>query len=129
MPGSEHVVRILACYEDSAYFYTVFEACDGGDLFDFLSMLWADGMDTAAVEHEVRQVMGELLLSLHHLHSQGLVHKDVKLENLVFRTKGAVEPRSAKSPKASFLPSDKTSECKSPTDLKLIDFDPTDLKL
>jgi serine/threonine protein kinase len=125
MPENEHVVRIVACYEDSQYFYTLLEACDGGDLFDFFRMLMADDMDTETLEREVRQVMGELLLSLDHMHTQGLVHKDVKLENLVFRRKGALEPRSVKSPKATFATSGQ-SEIKSPTLLKLIDFDFTE---
>jgi serine/threonine protein kinase len=125
MPDSEHVVRIVGCYEDSQYFYTLLEACDGGDLFDFFRMLMADDMETETLEREVRTVMGELLLSLDHLHKQGLVHKDVKLENLVFRKKGSLEPRSVNSPKATFT-KDKDDCPKSPTNLKLIDFDFTE---
>jgi calcium/calmodulin-dependent protein kinase I len=69
--------------------------------------------------------MGELLLSLDHLHKQGLVHKDVKLENLVFRKKGSLEPRCVNSPKATFS-KEKGDAPKSPTNLKLIDFDFTE---
>merc|ERR1719174_3119090 len=102
MPENENVVRVMGCFEDSQYFYTLLEACDGGDLFDFFRMLMADDMEVEKLEHEVRTVMGELLLSLDHLHKQGLVHKDVKLENLVFRKKGSLEPRNVNSPKATF---------------------------
>jgi serine/threonine protein kinase len=123
MPDSEHVVRVHACYEDGEYFYTVQEACDGGDLFDFFRMLMADDMDDETLEREVRQAVGEILLSLDHLHKQGLVHRDVKLENLVFLKKGCIEPRSVKSPKAVVL---EDGECKSPKMLKLIDFDFTE---
>merc|ERR1719238_1467422 len=93
MPDNEHVVRVVNCYEDSQYFYTLLEACDGGDLFDFFRMLMADDMEVETLEREVRTVMGELLLSLDHLHKQGLVHKDVKLENVVFKQKGLAETR------------------------------------
>ena len=41
MPNSEHIIRIIDCFEDSLYFYMVLEACDGGDLLDFLSGLKA----------------------------------------------------------------------------------------
>merc|ERR1719506_2941265 len=125
MPDNENVVRVVACYEDSQYFYTLLEACDGGDLFDFFRMLMSDDMDTETLEREVRTVMGELLLSLDHVHQQGLVHKDVKLENLVFRKKGSLEPRSCDSPKAKFT-NGKGEAPKSPTNLKLIDFDFTE---
>jgi calcium-dependent protein kinase len=126
MPDNENVVRIMDCFEDSQYFYTLLEACDGGDLFDFFRMLMADDMDTETLEREVRTVMGELLLSLSHLHQQGLVHKDVKLENLVFRKKGSLEPRCVNSPKAVITTKEKGESPKSPTNLKLIDFDFTE---
>jgi serine/threonine protein kinase len=125
MPDSAHVVQVKACYEDSQYFYTLLEACDGGDLFDFFRMLMADDMTIDTLEREVRQVMGELLLSLDHMHKQGLVHKDVKLENLVFQKKGGVEPRSVTKEKATFTHA-KGESPKSPSRLKLIDFDFTE---
>merc|ERR1719456_1408081 len=85
----------------------------------------ADDMTIDTLEREVRQVMGELLLSLDHMHKQGLVHKDVKLENLVFQKKGGVEPRSVTKEKATFTHA-KGESPKSPTELKLIDFDFTE---
>jgi serine/threonine protein kinase len=106
MPLNEHVVRIHACLEDSHYFYTLQEACHGGNLCDFLRLVMAEDLDTATLENEVRQVMSEVLISLDHLHKEGLVHKDVKLENFVFKKKG--------------------SDRKRPSVLKLIDFDFTE---
>ena len=55
------------------------------------------------IRDRIRIVMRELLVSLNYLHSQGLVHKDVKLENLVFQKKGGVEPRSVTKEKAPLL--------------------------
>jgi len=126
MPESMHVVTIHNCFEDGQYFYTLLEACNGGDLFDFFRMLMSDDMDAATLETEVRQVIGEILLSLDHLHKEGFVHKDVKLENLVFKQKGGLEPRSVASPKAKVNGQDKRGSIKSPKMLKLIDFDFTE---
>jgi serine/threonine protein kinase len=106
MALNDHVVPIHACLEDSHYFYTVQEACNGGNLFQFVNLMHAEDLDTATLEKEVGQLMGEVLLSLHHLHKQGLVHKDVKLENFVFKNKGSDRQR--------------------PSVLKLIDFDFTE---
>ena len=39
MPRNEHVVHVSAVYEDKKFFHTVMEACDGGDLLDFLQDL------------------------------------------------------------------------------------------
>lgn len=112
---SENIVQIHACYEDPGYYYTLQEACDGGNLVDLLRLLEKEldnGLDVEIFEDAVRQVMGELLLSLDHLHKHGLVHKDVKLENAVFKTKRRVTATKPNSP-----------TCKWPRLLKLIDFD------
>jgi serine/threonine protein kinase len=85
MAEHKHVVQIHACYEDNKYYYTLLEACEGGDLADFLKH---HKYDEATKEEDVRQMMGELLLSLDHLHEQGFIHKDVKLENVMFKEKG-----------------------------------------
>jgi len=130
MPETAHVVKVFECYEDSQYFYTLLESCKGGDLFDFFRMLMSDDMDAATLEKEVRVVVREILVSLHTLHQQGLVHKDVKLENLVFKDKGCVEPRkSGRSPKSAQSPKpgkSAGSPPQSPKLLKLIDFDFTE---
>ena len=68
MPNNEHIVRIIACFEDSQYYYMLQEACDGGDLLDFLQLILADDIDVETLDREVRQVMGELLLALLHFH-------------------------------------------------------------
>ena len=43
---------------------------------------------------EVRIVVKEILISLSHLHQQGMIHKDVKLENLV--RSGGVEANTTR---------------------------------
>jgi serine/threonine protein kinase len=125
MKANEHVVQILECFEDAHYFYTVQEACDGGSLSDFADLLDAEELDQATLEDEVRQVMHELLVALDHMHKQGLIHKDVKLENLVFKNKGPLRPRV---PVLSTSPvSGRVSGLsRRPTLLKLIDFDSTE---
>jgi len=121
MPDDVNVVRIEACFEDAEYFYTLMDSCKGGDLFDFLRMLTSDDMQPAELNRELQIVMRELMLSLRHLHSQGLVHKDVKLENLVFKDKGGIRVQSPKTKGAGRGIS--PGSPKSPKTLKLIDFD------
>jgi len=122
LPESEHVVKVFACYEDDQYFYTILEECQGGDLFDFFRLLMSDDIADDVLEREVRVVMREMILSLNYLHKQGLVHKDVKLENLVFKQAGGAQmAQGGRSPKKPVA-----GEPQSPKMLKLIDFDFTD---
>ena len=48
MPESMHVVTIHNCFEDGQYFYTLLEACNGGDLFDFFRMLMCCSLPRSA---------------------------------------------------------------------------------
>ena len=74
------ISQVFACYEDDKYYYTLLESLHGGDLFDFFRVLTtSDSLEPEDVENEVRKVISNLLESLHHLHSQGLIHKDVRL--------------------------------------------------
>jgi serine/threonine protein kinase len=121
MPDCANVVKVYACYEDSHFYYTLLEPLNGGDLFDFSrGGKWAKDLGAPVMEQVVRGLMVEVLSALAFLHSHGLVHKDVKLENLVHKVRGCVVPRSERSPRAQ-------QKCqqtaRNPAELKLIDFD------
>merc|ERR550514_1520020 len=70
LPDSPNVIKVFACYEDERYFYTLLESLNGGDLFDFFRVLTSDQLEPEMVEKEVKKVIGSLLESLNHLHSQ-----------------------------------------------------------
>lgn len=57
--------------------YIVLELVSGGELFDFVSM---GGRFT---EPEGRYIFRQLLQGLHHIHSHGYAHRDLKCENLL----------------------------------------------
>jgi serine/threonine protein kinase len=89
-PDSAYVIKVFACYEDENNYYTILESLYGGDVFDFASAVLhsSEGENVApdVFEETVRNIMNELLRSLRHLHAQGIIHRDVKLENLVLTT-------------------------------------------
>merc|ERR550514_2016150 len=70
LPDSPNVIKVYACYEDERYFYTLLESLNGGDLFDFFRVLTSDQLEPEVVDKEVKKVIGSLLESLNHLHSQ-----------------------------------------------------------
>jgi len=118
MPADSNVVNVHACFEDDQYFYTMMDSCKGGDLFDFFRMLVSDDLSPDELNKELQIVMKEMMRSLGHLHKQGLIHKDVKLENLVFQEKGGMQMTQGGKKDER--------EVKSPKMLKLIDFDFTE---
>ncbi|CAJ1382251.1 unnamed protein product [Effrenium voratum] len=61
----------------------VLEHCTGGDLFDMVR-------DTQMPQDKVMEVVFSLFSALAHLHALGIVHRDVKAENVVLQRQHAV---------------------------------------
>jgi len=81
IPQHKNVVTVHGVMEDDAFLYTVMEPCQGGDLFQLSRKLPRD--DVVLMDQKLRRVMTSVLSALEHLHAQGWVHNDVKLENFV----------------------------------------------
>lgn len=83
-----NIVEFFETYEDKKYLFLVMEHCTGGELFD--------GRDTCLknkkvyTEAEAAKIMASCLQALHHCHSLGIVHRDVKPENLMFGKDGEI---------------------------------------
>lgn len=95
--GSRNVLDINEILEDDNAFYVVMPKCNGGELFEFLVT------ETEVPELECKRIIREILTAVGHLHKGGLVHRDVKPENIMFQQ----DVQIAESPKT----------------VKLIDFD------
>jgi serine/threonine protein kinase len=110
MPEDAGVVKLFEVLEDSSALYVIMERVHGQDLFESIS---GEG---AVAPELARQITFQLLEATAHLHGQGLVHKDLKLENVVVD--------EVASPKL-FSPKSARKEPMSPTSpsVKLIDFD------
>lgn len=78
LPEHAGVSCVHEVLESSEAFYVVTECCKGMDLYDFRTQR-TRSMRPALVKEIIRQ----LLEALDHLHSHGLVHKDVKQENIM----------------------------------------------
>jgi calcium-dependent protein kinase len=76
-----HIARLVNVYETPDCLSLVMECMSGGELFDRV---------TAAKrfqEPQAAHVTQQMLLALHYLHSHGIVHRDVKLENFLYDEK------------------------------------------
>ncbi|KAG2111444.1 kinase-like domain-containing protein [Suillus clintonianus] len=72
--------RVTQMYEiiaTESHIWIVTELCCGGELFDHLAEKgrWS--------EHESSIISGQLVLAVAYLHEKGIVHRDLKLENVL----------------------------------------------
>eukprot|EP00270_Netrium_digitus_P011004 TRINITY_DN345_c0_g1_i1.p1 TRINITY_DN345_c0_g1~~TRINITY_DN345_c0_g1_i1.p1 ORF type:complete len:454 (+),score=59.38 TRINITY_DN345_c0_g1_i1:165-1526(+) len=91
--GHKNVVGLKSVFENSEAIFLIIEICMGGDLFKHLSAL--DRLEEGATARMIQQI----LLGLKHCHHLGVVHRDIKAENILISyfapagPKGKAEPQ------------------------------------
>ncbi|KAI9022583.1 kinase-like domain-containing protein [Hyaloraphidium curvatum] len=85
-----NVVKLYDAVFDDAAVHVFEEAVDGVELFDYLGQ---HGRGGRLPEDEARVVAVQCLRALQHLHARGVVHRDVKLDNIM-----VVAPRTPGNP-------------------------------
>ena len=78
-----NIVRLEEVYESHAEIYLVQELCHGGELFDRLD----DQPDYHYTEKECARLIKQMLCAVRYLHSKGIIHRDLKLENFLFSSR------------------------------------------
>ena len=77
-----NVIKYIETIEDYDTYYIVMELCNGGELFDRI-------IDT---EHKlslvrIARITTQILRAVQHCHENGIVNRDIKSENVLFKTK------------------------------------------
>jgi len=79
-PCHPGVMPLHEVFEDANYYYTVMEKADGGALFQGLLKEFPDGVIPAVV---IKRLMRQILEALGHIHGNGMLHRDIKPDNIV----------------------------------------------
>lgn len=80
-----NVIRFIEIFENTKYVFLVLEYADRDDLLKYLK---AHGRFTEA---DFLPILAQILNSLHYLHSINILHRDIKLDNILLTSKGQVK--------------------------------------
>lgn len=84
LSGHPGVVTIKAVFEEKDFYHLVMELCSGGRLLDKMK-------DGRFSEEQAARVVKELVEVLKYCHEMGVVHRDVKPENILLTATGSVK--------------------------------------
>ncbi|TVU36340.1 hypothetical protein EJB05_18272 [Eragrostis curvula] len=79
------VIRLFFTFQDNYSLYMALESCEGGELFDQIVR------KGRLPEEEARFYAAEIVDILEYLHGVGLIHRDVKPENLLLTSDGHIK--------------------------------------
>ncbi|KAK4262070.1 hypothetical protein QN277_027679 [Acacia crassicarpa] len=91
LTGHENVVQFYNAFEDDSYVYIVMELCEGGELLDRILAK----KDSRYTEKDAAVVVRQMLKVAAQCHLHGLVHRDMKPENFLFKSTKADSPLKA----------------------------------
>ncbi|KAG9139640.1 hypothetical protein Leryth_018272, partial [Lithospermum erythrorhizon] len=82
LAGHENVVHFYDAFEDDSYVYIAMELCEGGELLDRI----LSKKDSRYTELDAAVIVRQMLKVAAECHLQGLVHRDMKPENFLFKS-------------------------------------------
>lgn len=81
----KNIVKLLQCMEDEENIYLVLELCTMGNLYTYIKR------NGRMSEEEAVQIVKQILAALEYIHSRGIIHRDLKLSNVLLAAPGVVK--------------------------------------
>jgi serine/threonine protein kinase len=81
-----HIIRLLDHFHDETYHYLVLEYCEQGELYAYLQ-----SKQGKLPEAEIKVFLSHILEGLMYLENKGIIHRDIKLGNLLLTSSGEIK--------------------------------------
>ena len=85
MVDHPNIVRLFEVIEDDKYFNLLQELCTGGELLQKMQR-------TQLKEKEIAKIFNQIMSAVAYCHEKGIVHRDLKLENILFASEDPDSP-------------------------------------
>ena len=85
MVDHPNIVRLFEVIEDDKYFNLLQELCTGGELLTKIQT-------TQLKEKEIAKIFNQIMSAVAYCHEKGIVHRDLKLENILFASEDPDSP-------------------------------------
>ena len=85
MVDHPNIVRLFEVIEDDKYFNLLQELCTGGELYK-------KSQTTQMKEKEIARIFNQIMSAVAYCHEKGIVHRDLKLENILFASEEPDSP-------------------------------------
>ena len=85
MVDHPNIVRLFEVIEDDKYFNLFQELCTGGELLKKMQT-------TQLKEKEIAKIFNQIMSAVAYCHEKGIVHRDLKLENILFASESPDSP-------------------------------------
>ena len=87
-----NIVKLKEVKKTKKHFYIVMEYCNGGDLYNFLQK-YQEKNKCSFSEEIVQYLMRQIMSAMHYLHSKNIIHRNIKLENILLQFDSEVQKK------------------------------------
>jgi serine/threonine-protein kinase RIM15 len=75
-----YFVKLMYCFQNDEHLFFVMEYMEGGDCLSLISSM------KRLPEHVAQHFMAQVCVALQHLHQHGVIHRDIKPDNVMVST-------------------------------------------
>ena len=102
-----YIIKLFDIYETNNKIYIVMEQCKKCNLFDYFI-----DKNYKMKEDIVKEIIYELLSAIKYIHSLGIIHRDIKLDNILFSNESKINIRLIDFGLSKILgPNEKSTDC------------------